>query len=443
MISSESVTGKELYALVERLFPIHRSIAGPGVRATFDVLEETVPLKRTEIPTGTKVFDWLVPQEWSIQDAFIADATGRRVVDYSASNLHVVNHSQPVCETMNWQALKPHVHTCEERPEAIPYRTGYFRDCWGFCVTAAQFEELALGGPWQVVIDSNFYDGSLSLAECHIEGESDETFLLYAHTCHPSLANDNLSGISIAAHLAKWLLSQPRRYSYRVVFAPATIGAISWLAQQDAAQLRQIKSGLVLSLLGDSADLSFKQAEQEDCYTNRLVPLVLSSLGVAHRTIPFAPFGYDERQFASPGIQLPVGRLCRSEFGEFPEYHTSDDDLHFVTPEHLEQSFRVCQAIIEANEGNTYPLSLQPMGEPNLARHDLYRAFGERDDRGQLQKAMMWILNQADGSRDLATIAKRSKLSLFELIEAAQILEQHALLKLANKPQNLKLHEFQ
>lgn len=437
MTGNENTIGNELYALAEKLFPYHRSIAGPGVRQTLDALEQYIPLERTEIPTGTEVFDWCIPQEWSITDAYIADSTGRRIVDYADSNLTVVNHSQPISTTMDWAELKHHVHTSETRPNAIPYLTGYFRDTWGFCVTQAQREALTKGGPWQIVINSEFKNGSLSLAECQIAGKSEETILLYAHSCHPSLANDNLSGLTIATYLAKWLAEEQRKYSYRIVFAPATIGAIAWLSQQTASDLRKIKSGLVLSLLGDSADFTFKKACVDDCEINHIVPVVLSSLDQPYREISFTPLGYDERQFASPGFQLPVGRLSRSDFGEFPEYHTSDDDLQLVTPVQLEQSFHACQSILRALEHNAYPINLRPFGEPNLGRHQLYRSYGERDDRGKLQEAIMWILNQATGTKDLAAISKRSSLSIFDLIDASEILEQQGLVELSATPKKL------
>lgn len=425
---SPSDLGESMHRLATRLFPFHRSISGEGARDTFAELARHIPLQVTEVPTGTAVFDWTVPREWRIRDAYIADQDGLRIVDYRQSNLHVVNHSLPIHARLDWEQLRPHLHTDEHSPHTIPYRTGYFRDIWGFCVTAQQYESLRGGGPWEVVIDAEFLDGSLTLAECELSGTSSESVVLHCHTCHPSLANDNLSGIVVATELAKRLQLREHYYTYRFVFVPATIGAISWLALRSAEELRQIRHGLVLTLLGDGAPFTFKQTRNEESTLNRLVPLVLAANNFPCRVERFEPIGYDETQYASPGLNLPVGRLSRSTHGRFPEYHTSADNLQFIQPANLAESLRACEVIIEGLENNIFPISNCPSGEPQLGRRGLYRAFGERDDRGELQPAIMWLLNLADGMHDLVAIAERSGISFEVIVQAAEMLISHQLI---------------
>ncbi len=420
--------GHQMHRLAAELFPLHRSVTGQAVRSTHEILSRVIPLTVTEVPSGTDVFDWTIPQEWRIRDAFIADSDGRRVVDYADSNLHIVNGSRPVQKQMSWDELEPHLHSVPDQPSVIPYRTAFFRDTWGFCVTASQRNQLRQGGPWQVVIDADFFDGSLTLAESQLDGSSDETVLFHCHTCHPSLANDNLSGIVVATHLIKYLRTRDLRLSYRFVFAPATIGAIAWLAHQSRSSLDRIKHGLVLTLLGDTQPFTYKQSRRGDAIIDRLVPRVLRDIGLSNRVKPYSPTGYDERQYGSPGIDLPVGCLSRSVHGEFPEYHTSADNLNFVRPENLGESLRACIEIVNGLEANIFPINRFPMGEPQLGRHGIFRAFGEKDDRGLFQTAMMWILNLGDGEHDLLSIAERSELPLSVIGGAIEILSTHGLI---------------
>lgn len=426
--------GAEMHQLASELFPLHRSITGAGVRATFEILKRHIPMTVTEVPTGTKVFDWTIPQEWRIRDAFIADTAGSRVVNYADSNLHVLNYSRPWNTVMAWDELQPYIHTIPDRPDVIPYRTAYFRDLWGFCVNGAQYKRLQDGGPWKVVVDTEFFDGALTLAECTLAGASRETVVFHCHTCHPSLANDNLSGVVVATYLANYLSTKNHRYTYRFVFAPATIGAIAWLALQSNADRQNIRHGLVLTLLGDDAPFTYKKTRSESATIDRLVTHILGSSESPHRVRRFTPDGYDERQFGSPGIDLPIGRLSRSVHNEFPEYHTSSDNLEFVQPACLAESLAVGIEIVDALESNTYPVNRNPCGEPQLGQHGIFRAFGEQDDRGRLQKAMMWVLNLADGQHDLLSIAERSKLSFNDVARAAELLSSHDLVEHADGP---------
>lgn len=424
--NSHEGTGQQMHDLAARLYPMHRAITGSGVRETFAELSKHIPLTVHEVPTGTAVLDWTVPQEWSLRDAYIADAsTGKRLIDVAAHTLHIVNYSSPIDTKMSWQELQQHLWTEPGFKDRIPYRTGYFRDTWGFCLSEHQKESIA--DPtrrYHVVIDSAFKDGSLSYAECNIQGTSDRTVLMYAHCCHPSLANDNLSGLVVATQLAKTLQSQLLKHTYRVVMAPATIGAITWLSQNEATA-KKIDYGLVLTLLGDSGSLTYKQSRRSTSPIDRIAGNVV--LGQSGRVRDFTPTGYDERQFCSPGYNLPVGCLMRTPHGEFNQYHTSADNLEFIKPQYLEDSLSALVKIVNEIESNVIPISSRPKGEPRLGDHGLYRAYGEAGHTADLQAAVMWILNQADGTTDLDTIANRSGIKMQIICEAFTLLCEHGL----------------
>ncbi|MDG1873875.1 MAG: DUF4910 domain-containing protein [Mariniblastus sp.] len=432
---SENHVGQQMHRCITQLFPYHRSNAGVGLRQTLSDLQDILPIKVHEVPTGTKVFDWEVPQEWRIKDAFIADEAGQRIVDYCDSNLAVMSGSLPIRARMRAAELRPNLLTLKEElnPDWVPYRTAFFRDAWAFCVSHKQWARLNQDDQevFNVVIDSEFIDGSLTYGEVTIEGQTKETILVYAHCCHPSLANDNLSGVAVAAFLGKQLLERVARgdipfKTYKIVFAPATIGAITWLAQNEK-MTANITGGLILSLLGDAGGFTFKQSRVESS-VNRAVELVMHNRNTPFEMRPFSPFGYDERQFCSPGINLPMGCFMRTPNGEFPEYHTSADNLEFVSPEALADSLDVVTEILATLEQNFKPVNLHPFCEPQLGNRGLYRAFGEHDDRGRFQEAVMWILNQADGTKDLLAIAKHCELPMKLVREAADVLVEHELL---------------
>jgi len=427
MNTSDNRIGARMHELAARLFPMHRSITGQGVRDTFQELSKEIPLTVFEIPTGTPVLDWQVPLEWNINDAFIADAaTGERLIDIADNTLHVINYSQPVDEKMSWQELIPRLWTIPEFEDRIPYRTGYFRDTWGFCLSERQKQSIANDErTYHVVIDSNTRDGSLSYAECEIQGKSPRTVLLYTHCCHPSLANDNLSGMVVATEIARVLQKRNLKHTYRIVFAPATIGAVTWLAQNEQT-LANIDYGLVLSLLGDAGNLTYKRSRRSDSPIDRIAENVVSSHGGTTRN--FTPTGYDERQFCSPAFNLPVGCFMRTPPGEFNEYHTSADNLDFIQPQHLQNSYTALLEIINQIETNIIPLNLRPKGEPRLGDYGLYKAYGESGHAEEFQSAVMWILNQADGKTDLPSIAIRSGLSIETLKHGMSVLCEHGLL---------------
>lgn len=416
----------ECLLLAEALYPICRSIAGPGVRSSLRLLEQWIPLDWHEVPSGTPAFDWEAPREWSINDAYVADASGRRVIDWTAHNLHVVNYSAPVRCRMTREELEPHLHSLPDRPDWIPYRTSYYRETWGFCLRHRDRERLG-PGPFEVVVDSQLAAGSMTYAECVVPGQSDQFAVAYVHTCHPSLANDNLSGIAVVAALARAMRAgTPPRLTWRFVFGPGTIGSLVWLARNEA-QLSRFRAGLTLGLLGDRAPITYKRSRRGNTSTDRVAELVLAATGQPHRIVDFEPYGYDERQFCSPGFDLPVGRLCRSLHGEYPEYHTSADDLGMLTRESLAGSLSTAAALVSALDANRTMINLLPKGEPRLGKRGLYGSVGGQAPAAS-ERAMLWVLSYSDGRCDLAEIARRAGLPMQAVAEAARALESAGLL---------------
>jgi aminopeptidase-like protein len=415
--------GNELHALIARLYPICRSITGDGLRETLRILSGIAPLELTEVPSKTPVLDWTVPNEWNIRDAYLKDPGGAKVIDFQRSSLHVVNYSAPVRARMPLSELRPHLHSLPNRPEWIPYRTSYYEEAWGFCLSHRQLESLR-EGEYEVVIDSTLAPGHLTYGEAVLPGETSDEILISAHVCHPSLADDNLSGAVIAAALARHFSKQQRlRHTLRFLFAPGTIGAISWLARNREGAAR-IKHGLTLTCLGDSQPFTYKRTFAGNAEIDRAAALVLAGKG---QQIDFFPYGYDERQYNSPGFRLPVGSLMRGRHGQFPEYHTSGDDLSFVQPAKLAESFEVLRELIEVLDANRRYRNLQPCGEPQLGKRGLYRAMGGTSIP-DLQFAMLWVLNMSDGAHSLLDIAERSRLSFDAVRTAAHMLARHELL---------------
>lgn len=416
-----------MHRWIEELYPICRSITGNGVRETLRRIQNLIPLQIHEVPSGTKVFDWTVPREWNIRDAWVKDASGHRVIDFQRSNLHVVSYSSPVQCRMSLAELRPHLHSLPDRPDWIPYRTSYYNETWGFCLTHRELESLR-DEEYEVCIDSTLQDGSLSYGELVLKGETANEILISCHVCHPSLCNDNLSGIAVAMALARELNYQRHRFTFRFLFIPGTIGAITWLAlHEDAA--RRIHGGLVLAGIGDAAPLAYKKSRQGNAEIDCAVEHMLRHSGQPFLVTEFTPYGYDERQYCSPGFNLPVGRLSRSPHGQFPEYHTSADDLTFVRQESLADSLRSCRDTIFILENNHSFLNLNPNCEPQLGKRGLYRAIGGNADAGKSELAMLWTLNLSDGRHSLLDIAQRSGLSFAAIHHAAQLLSEHGLLQ--------------
>ncbi len=419
--------GRDLYRRIEDLYPLCRSITGDGLRRTLRYLAERAPLTLHEVPSGTQVLDWTVPNEWNIRDAYIATAGGQRIVDFQRSNLHVVNYSVPIRGRMTRAELEPHLHSLPAAPDWIPYRTSYYLATWGFCLSHRQRSALA-EDEYEVCIDSTLAPGALSYGEGYLPGASADEVLISCHVCHPSLANDNLSGMVVAMTVAALLRDCTRRYSYRFLFIPGTIGSIAWLARNEAG-VDRIKHGLVLACLGDSGAFTYKKSRRGDAEVDRVVAHVLQERGARHRLEDFTPYGYDERQFCSPGFNLPVGCFMRTPHGQFPEYHTSADDLSFVSPAALAESLDTVLAIVEALESNQRYLNLSPKGEPQLGKRGLYRSMGGFAQGGVDELALLWVLNLSDGEHSLLDIARRSGRELGAIRRAADLLEASGLLK--------------
>ncbi|WP_226026727.1 DUF4910 domain-containing protein [Streptomyces hyderabadensis] len=419
--------GEEMYALVERMYPLCRSITGDGVRATLRIVDEYIPLHVHEVPTGTRVLDWTVPQEWNIRDAYVADAAGRRVVDFAASSLHVLGYSVPVSATMPLAELRPHLHTLPEHPSWVPYRTSYYEPQWGFCLAQETLDALP-EGEYEVRIDSTLADGHLTYAEHVVPGQVPDEVLVSCHTCHPSLANDNLAGIAVAVFLARELAKRQPYYTYRFVFAPGTIGAITWLAR-NRERVERVRHGLVLACAGDPGGLTYKQSRRGDAEIDRVLRHVLSASQRPHRITEFTPYGYDERQYCSTGFDLGVGSLTRTPYAGYPEYHTSADDLDFVSPAAMADTLAVCREAFDVLDRNRCYVNLSPYGEPQLGRRGLYDSLGGRSDAKQAQMAMLWVLSLADGEHGLLDVAERSGLSFDTVAAAADALHGAGLIK--------------
>lgn len=417
--------GQRIHALASRLFPICRSITGNGVRQTLDILAEHIDIHRHSVASGTRVFDWTIPNEWNIRSATIKDMFGNTIVDFAQSNLHVMNYSVPVKAKLHLSELRKHIFTLPDQPDLIPYRTSYYGENWGFCMAHNRLTAMA-EGDYLVEIDSDLREGHLTYGEFLIPGEIEKEFLFSAHICHPSLANDNCSGLAVLTLLAAELAKRRNLYSYRFLFAPGTIGALAWLAANEE-DLDRISHGLTVSCVGDGGGPTYKRSRRGDAVIDRAMALVLRTRPASVIT-DFVPYGYDERQFCSPGFNLPVGCFQRSQWGTFPEYHTSADDIDFIKPRHLASSFGMLHEAVDMVEKDWTPLNLSPKGEPQLGRRGIYAAMGGNKGVAANTMATLWVLNLADGRTSLLAMAERSGLSFGELATSAELLRQHGLL---------------
>ena len=419
-VPSPADTGRQMHSWMAELFPLCRSLTGPGVRETLRRISDMIPLQVREVPSGTPMLDWEAPKEWTIRDAWIRGPDGRKVVDFRASNLHVVGYSVPVNRRLSLSELQPHLHSLPDHPDWIPYRTNYYGETWGFCLSHRVRQSLA-DGTYEVCIDADLAPGALTYGECVLPGTSSAEVLISAHVCHPSLANDNLSGIAVAVWMARLLSSAPHRFTYRFLFAPGTVGSIAWLAQQEDAASR-VRHGLVLSCLGDRGAFTYKRTRHGNAAVDRAVAQALQLSYPSARVLDFSPYGYDERQFNSPGLQMPVGCLMRSMYGTFPEYHTSADNMDFVHADSLGESLTLVLRICSLLEQDPRYVNCCPKGEPQLGRRGLYAWLGGRNDRSHSQMALLWVLNLSDGQHSLPDIAERAGMPLPLIREAADAL---------------------
>jgi aminopeptidase-like protein len=418
--------GAQAFRLVSRLYPLCRSITGDGLRKTLHYIREQIPLQLHDVPSGTRVFDWTVPLEWNIRDAWVKDPQGQKVIDFQKSNLHVVNYSTPVHRRMSLFELRPHLHTLPDRPSWIPYRTSYYDENWGFCLAHEQLEQLQ-DGDYEVCIDSRLTTGALTYGELFLPGRRSDEVLLSCHVCHPSLCNDNLSGVALVTLLGRYLSSVQREYSYRLLLVPGTIGSITWLARNESVT-SNIRHGLVVACVGDSGKFHYKRSRRGDAEIDRAVEHVIRHRPEGFEVRDFSPYGYDERQYCSPGFNLPVGSLTRTPHGQFPQYHTSADDLSFVSADAIAASLEVYLSVLRVLEDNATYVNRNGKCEPCLGQRGLYRSLGGMPDAGRLEMAMLWVLNLSDGTHTLLDIAERSGLTFAGVKVAADVLVKHQLL---------------
>ena len=415
-LSADLEIGERIFALAAELYPICRSITGNGVRETLQILSKHIDLQCHRVPSGTAAFDWDVPLEWNIRDAFIKDPNGNRVLDFQDSNLHVMSYSEPIHGHFHLEELKKHIFTLPNQPDLIPYRTSYYQKRWGLCMAHRRLQALP-DGIYEVLIDSSLTDGNMDYGEYYIRGETEDEVLLSAHICHPSLANDNCSGLALLTNLARQLTQTPTRYSYRFLFAPGTIGAIVWLSRNEHL-ISRIAHGLVVSCVGDKGGPNYKKSRRGDAAIDRAMAHVLRHSAPDSLISEFSPYGYDERQYCSPGFNLPVGLFQRSQFATFPEYHTSGDNLELIRPEHLTTSYKIIADVIDVLENDRITCNLSPKCEPQLGKRGLYATVGGDSRDAAAAMALLWVLNLSDGTNSLLDMAERAGIP-FSVIHSA------------------------
>jgi aminopeptidase-like protein len=411
--------GRTAHALATRLYPICRSLMGEGVRQTLRLLQEVVPLTIHEVPTGTQAYDWVVPDEWNIRDAYVLDGAGRRVIDFKASNLHVIGYSSPIDAVVSREELLRHVRTNPARPDWTPYHHTYYRDSWGFCAPHKLLQELT-EPQYRVRIDSSLQPGSLSYGELFLPGTEPGEILISTHTCHPSLANDNLSGITVAALLARDLARTPRRLGVRFLFLPATLGPLVWLSRNESIAAN-VQAGFVLAVCGDPGEPTYVRSRRGNADVDRTIAHLFQHYSPNGTLRDFAPTGYDQRQYCSPGFDLPMGGFMRTPNGEYAQYHTEADNLDLLTPEALGDTWRLVRMAIDVLDADRRYVNLSPKGEPRLGPRGLF-ADAER-------LGILWLLNLSDGKHSLLDIAERSRMPFWSLREGAYRLEQSGLLR--------------
>ena len=409
---TQSGVNGEIEAFLRKLFPMRRSITGQANRETLQILREIVDIDVHEIPSGRKVFDWTVPDEWSVREAWIEDSQGQRIVDFEANALHLVGYSVAVDALIPWKELAPHIHRHKELPHAIPYRTSYYTRDWGFSVTRDQFEQLrAAVGNLRVRIDADHFAGSLTYGEVLIPGNSPREILISSYICHPYMANDGLSGMLLTAFLARYISDLPSRsWSYRIIFVPETIGAISYLHENQTAMSR-VEAGLEITTVGGPGEFGVKKTWDATHWLNDLIEGALAARGKTFRDYPFDIHGADERQFSSQGFRINVGTVSKDRYYEYPEYHSSADDLDLVTPAAILESLEVYQDIVTSLEALDFYKNVNPSGEVMLSKHGLYPTLGgairpSEEKQSELQ-LILWLLFHLDGHQPLAAVAKK------------------------------------
>jgi len=415
-----------MFDLIERLYPMCRSITGDGMRETLKIISEQIPIKIHEIPTGIKVFDWEVPKEWNITDAYIKNSKGKKIVDFKKSNLHVLNYSVPINKKMTLNELKQaygkHIFTLPKYPDWIPYVTSYYKENWGFCMTHNQYENLC-EDTYEVFIDSELKNGHLTYGELLIEGSSKEEILVSTYICHPSLANDNLSGTVLSTFLAKYLINKDLKYSYRFLFIPETIGSITWLSINEI-KIPSIKFGFVITCVGDSGNITLKKTKEGNTKLDKAAIKVLQDEinQNQYKILDFAPMGSDERQYSSPGINIPIVSIMRSQYNKYPQYHTSADNLSIMNKKSLNEIFNIYIKVINVIENDKIYVNKYSKCEPQLGKRGVYTSSSEEN------LLFKWVLNMSDGKHSLLDIAIRSNISFYKIKKASDILYSKGLI---------------
>lgn len=425
---------QKIASYLDRLFPLCRSLTGAGNRETLEILQELIPLKIIEVPSGTEVYDWTVPLEWNINDAWVSDGAGNRLIDFKDNNLHVMSYSTPVDKICDWEELQSHLYTHELLPDAIPYRTSYYERDWAFCCTQEQYQNLRKAGDaLHVHIDATLEPGSMSLGELLLPGKSEKEILISCYICHPSMANDSLSGVILTAFLARHLAALPdRRYSYRIIFVPETIGAITYCHFNETS-MKAIDFGLVVTTVGGTGKFGYKQSYDAGHSVNILIEKAFQEAGVEFITYPFDIHGSDERQYSSIGFRINTATITKDKYYEYPYYHNSLDNLTFVNASQLKTALDIYVLLIKNIENLRYFKNLKPNCEVMLSRHNLYPKTGGLINPNNFEMkeldALLWILHLSDGYTDTQTIAKRADISHEYILKISVFLEQKNILK--------------
>lgn len=417
-----------MYSLCKKMFPICRSITGDGVRKTLEILKEVYnDIKIYEVQTGTKVFDWQVPKEWNIREAYIENSSGEKIIDFKNNNLHVVGYSVPVDKIVDLSELKTIIYTQEDQPDVIPYVTSYYKERYGFCMSKVQKDSLP-EDKYHIYIDSDLKDGSLTYGEVIIPGESEQEIFLSTYVCHPSMANNELSGPAVAIHLAKWLRSlEERRYTYRIIFIHETIGSITYLSRNLDVLKKNVIAGFNISCVGDDRTFSYVASRYGNTLADKVAKNVLKYYYPDYKSYSFLDRGSDERQYNAPGVDLPVCAICRSKYGQYPEYHTSKDDLQLISAAGLQGALEVYQECIVALENN-FKYKINVLCEPQLGKRGLYPTMSQKGSYDEV-KAMTDFIAYADGTNDLIDISNIIGVSVKDLLFVIKKLKESELIK--------------
>ncbi len=460
---------KEISNLLEQLFPICRSITGDGVRQTLSILKEKTDFEILEIPTGIKCYDWTIPKEWNVIDAYVKDSNGNKIIDFQKNNLHLKSYSVPINKVISFKELNLHLETLPDMPDAIPYRTTYYKEDWGFCISYNQYINLNKNSNYEVVINTSLKNGYLTYGEKKIKGKSKYEFLISTYCCHPSLANDNLSGIVLWILLLRWIKQKNRKHNYRFVIAPETIGAIAYLSKNES-EMKKVLGGFILTCVAGPRNIEYKKSFLGNHFLDEIVLKKFDEIGLDYKTHNFDINGSDERQFSSPFYRIPIGTICKSKYYEYDNYHTSKDNLDYVKSSSLLEIFKIYTSIIEeiesmddfptkkklkanTNSSNQKFLSLMPFCEPMLSKRNLYPTNGgtikqkqfdskkehkiktyqkinEKNITGEYLDIIKWIMFYSDGKFSLTEIAQKINIPLEKLLLVANDLCEKKLLKI-------------